>query len=161
MDCSQARIDLLEVAHRIAAIAVVRRAIEHRHDVQHIDAQFLQIGQFPVQTLQVPGKTIAIQRHTYPFLAEKPVIVPFACQIRFPQMGDTLDIAKRQRLDQANHLILEIRPFAIQQPEQRMYCIEVRPKTRVKMAQSMVADFVLQFMEYFIQQCVGSLFVHQ
>ena len=45
--------------------------------MDHVDAQLLQIRQFAAQPGEVTGKAVEVERHTYPLLAQKPVVVLF------------------------------------------------------------------------------------
>jgi hypothetical protein len=158
---AETRVDLEEIAHRVAAVAVFRRTVQHRHDMQQVDAEFLQIGQVFAQAFQVVGETVAVQRHADPFLAEEPVVVAFPRQVGFAQRWRAFHVAKGQRFDQADHLRLEVVAFAIEQLEQGMDGIEIRPQPGIEMAQALLADLGLQLDQDFVQQGMRGLFVHE
>jgi hypothetical protein len=145
---------VVEITHRVTPVAVARRAIKYRHDVQHVYTQFLQVRQFCAQAFQVICEAVAIQRHADPFLAQEPVVVLFPRQIQFPQIRGALDIAQCKCFDQADHLLLEVGTVTVQQMEQGMNGVKIRTQTGEEMPQAEIPDLRFQFDQYFIQQRV-------
>lgn len=54
------------------------------------------------------------------------------------------DVGMRHGLDQATHLLPEIRTLAVKLAEQRMNGVEIGAQTRVKALQRPIADLVLK-----------------
>ena len=75
LDVAGTRVDVAEVADRVAAVARALRAFEDRHHMDHVDPEFLKVGQALRQSLQVAGESVRIERHADPFLAQEPVVV--------------------------------------------------------------------------------------
>jgi hypothetical protein len=154
-------VDPAEVAHGVAAVVVFPGAVEDGHDMDHVHPELLDVGKPLLETLQVVGEAVAIQGHADPFLAQEPVVVDLAGDVRAPQDGSALDVAQGQGFHQPDHLVLEVGPLAVEQLEQGIDGVEIRPEARVEAAQPVLADFRAQLGQNLVQQRMGSLFVHQ
>src|SRR5450631_2705926 len=70
-------VNLPEIADRIAAVTFAGGPHQYRHDMYHIDAQFLEISSFVGQVVQIFSKAVSIKRHADPCLRQEPVMILF------------------------------------------------------------------------------------
>jgi len=66
-------VDLQEIADRIAAVAFACRAHQNRHDMHHVDAQFLKIRYFVSQISQAVRETVGIKRDVTQLVEFRPL----------------------------------------------------------------------------------------
>ena len=93
---AQFRLNSAEICHSIAAVAPAFRAFQQGHQMQIVDAAFLQIGQLFLYALQRAGKGSGVEHHAQQLPLAVPVRIGFpACvlstQILFPLIPATAE----------------------------------------------------------------------
>ena len=151
---SRPLVDVAKIAHRVAAVAGAGRALQDRHYVHHVDAQFFEVRQLLVDPRQVAGEGVGVQRHAHPALVEKPVRPLLALHVELLVTFVAVDVVLCQHLHQAHHLRFEIIALAVELPEQRMDGVKIGAQAGVEIAQVALAEFRLEPVENAVQQGV-------
>jgi hypothetical protein len=127
-------VNLPEITDRIAAVTFAGGTHQYRHDMYHINAQFLEIRCFVGQVVQIFSKAVSIKRHANPFLRQEPVMILLTQDINALQLRRACNIAFGHRFHQAQHLWLKILPVPVECKKQRINRVKISAQPSIKMS---------------------------
>ena len=104
----RSRLHLAVAAHRIAAVVVAGRHLEHRHQVQIGDAQLAQIGDALAQALQVAREQVHVAHRAHHAVGLVPVRIGLAHGVQRLELRRPVEPHLRGRGEDALEVIEEI-----------------------------------------------------